>query len=257
MYGDLYLEIDYHLREPALERLIDQGRACFAAMVESRAVSLRMLCTSREPTWSQRIYKTDATGTLTVDTYVMASEALEGFKSDNFHPDYAGLSFAIDRGDVLAVGNSVELDLTTDDDLARHDSVLSVSRGSDRQTDAIVVDTDRPTHVLITLRPGLYDVYKERGKGEDEGLFMSLIILPALASVLDRMREGGPTLSDTEWYKSIEAVLSRQGLAVSDIDNGNSDRSSLAIAQRILSQPIERTILGLASEATEEDADEA
>ena len=75
-------------------------------------------------------------------------------------------------------------------------------------------------------------------------------MLPALQTVLTRMVEDSDdgVDSEKEWFKSIKEILAKEGIAVGDIDNYSDDMSALAVAQRILSQPLERSLGSLVRE---------
>lgn len=250
-FGNLRVNITFDLDEPMLQELMDYDLAEFAIHLESPSTSFRRCDRTRNDSYSISLDRNSVNDVIEVCTFVVASDDIEGFSSPNFHPDYGSVSFDINAGGVLAIGDSVVIKVESEDDLARHSSVINVMRANSGQKDAMSINTDQSDAILVSLRPELYDIYVTYGDGTDSPLFFSLVILPALQSVLTRMtvvKEGDPD-ADKEWFKSIVEILAREGLALSDIDNYSDDKSSLAIAQKLLGQPLEKSIKKLVKEA--------
>ena len=249
-FGDIHLSIEFELDEPTLEALVREGRAEYAIHIECRTTTLRMYEGTRAGLYSTTLKRFDVRDFVEVCTFVVAREPIAGLVSERFHPDYDGFSFDVDRGSVLAIGDCGSIEIKDNDDIERRSSVLRVTRAGKSQRDALAVNTDQSNCVLVSLRPELYKIYNELGAGADSELILSLVILPALQIVLTRMAAAGEDSVDTEkdWFKSIVAILEKNDLSLDDIDNYSENMSALAIAQRMLSQPLERSLMGLVKE---------
>lgn len=249
-FGNLRVDITFELDEPELQMLIDYDMAEFAIHIECPSTSFRKCDRTNDDTYSISLDRNSVNDVIEVCTFVVASRDITGFRSSNFHPDYGTLAFDIKAGGILAVGESVAIKVENEDDLARHSSIINVMRANSSQRDAMAINTDTD-NILVSLRPELYDIYATFGDGADSSLFFSLVILPALQSVLTRMTMVGEGDVDTEkeWFKSIVEILKKEKLSLSDIDNYSEDRSALAIAQKLLGQPLEGSIKKLVKEA--------
>ena len=246
-FGSLRVQVGFELREPYLKRLISDGRAEYAVHVECPSSSYREYFRTREDSFSKTLDRGDVRKYVEVCTFIVARDSIAGFRSPNFHPDYEGVSFDIRRGDILAVGQSRRIDIKEADDMSRRASILNVMRAEESQRDSMSVNTDGESSVLISLRPDVYDAYALLGDGEQGDLVLSLVILPALQAVLARMKEVAhePAYTEREWFKSIAEILGRSGLTLDDISAFDEDRSTLAIAQRMLNEPLNRSLTGL------------
>lgn len=251
-FGDLQIQVNFELRESHLKALIAQGRAEYAIHIECPTTSYRSCIRTNQDVYSLTLDRSVVRNVVEVCTYVVAKADIEGFISPSFHPDYAGISFDIQKGGILAIGHSVSLKVKDSEDMARHSSILKVTGADPSQKDSMAVMMEKSGYILISLKPDLYDAYALLGDGGRADVILSMIIMPALAMVLTRLKDaeesGESDYQDLEWYESLIELLKKNGLSVKDIDNFNNDMSSLAIAQKILSEPLERSLLGLLAE---------
>ena len=249
-FGNLRVNIGFTLVEPELQLLIDVGEAEYAIHIECPSTSFRKCDRTSSDVYSVSLDGNSVSDVIEICTFIIASKDIKGFRSPNFHPDYESLSFDVDAGGILAIGGSVAIKVDNEEDLARHSSIINVAKAGSSQRDAMAVNTDSD-NVLISLRPELYDIYASYGDGSDSSLFFSLVILPALQAVLTRMTlvGEGDIDAEREWFKSIVEILKRNNISLADIDNYSEDKSALAIAQKLLGQPLENSIKRLVKEA--------
>ena len=249
-FGDLRINVGFSLDEPSLEKLIDEGKAGFAIHVECPSTSYRRCIETREGYVSESLDRLNVKDVVEVCTFVIASKPIESFVSSRFHPDYEGLSFDIEAGGVLAVGECKRIMVKSDDDLAKHSSIIRVTRAGSGQQDSMAINTDLTDNILVSLKPELHDIYVTLGNGPHASSILSLVIVPALQAVITRLIEQGENGGDAEkeWFRSIVELLERNGIALANLDNYSEGFSALSISQKLLSQPIERSLKDLAKE---------
>ncbi len=250
-FGDVRLNISFQLDEPDIATLIANGDAEYAIHIECPPSSYRKCASTRDGIFTATLDRLQVRDVVEVCTYVVAARSIRSFSSRNFHPDYEGLAFDIAEGCVLAIGECEQVVIKNEDDIAQRSSIINVTKAGAGQQDALAVNTDQSDCILVTLRPDLYKVYAELGGGPDKDLILSLVILPALQAVLTRMIEAGTDSADAEmeWFRTINEILDRNGIALSELDYDSENKSTLSIAQRILSQPLDRALTGLIREA--------
>lgn len=250
-FGDLRVNVTFSLNEPTLKDLIDEGKAEYAIHVECPSTSYRKCIETREGYISESLDRLNVKDVVEVCTFVIASKHIDGFVSPRFHPDYEGWSFDIDEGGVLAIGECKRITVKSNDDLAKRSSIIRVTRAGSGQQDAMAINTDLSDNILVSLKPELHDIYVTLGNGPHADSILSLVIVPALQAVITRMIEQGGDGGDSEkeWFKSIVELLERNGIAFERLDNYSEGFSALAISQKLLSQPIERSLKSLAKEA--------
>lgn len=251
-FGDLRINVAFELDEPYLSNLIESGKAEYAIHVECPSTSYRTCLNTHEGYVSKSLDRLYVRDVVEVCTFVVACARIEDFQSPRFHPDYEGLSFEIDEGGVLAIGECKRLVIKNEDDLAKHASIIKVTRAGSGQQDSMAINTDLSENIIVSLKPELHDIYVTLGNGSQADLILSVVIVPALQAVITRMIEQGPNAGDAdkEWFKSIVDLLERSGIALNSLDNYSEGLSALAIAQKLLSQPIERSLKSLAREAS-------
>lgn len=249
-FGDVRVNVSFRLDEPTLTSLIAEGKAEYAIHIECPSTSYRECVGTTDGLYSVTLDRQKVRDLVEVCTFVVASGHIDSLSSPRFHPDYDGFSFEVDEGGVLAIGDCKQVVIRNDEDIAQRSSILNVTRAGSGQRDSMAVNTDLSDSVLISLRPDLYELYAQLGGGPDSETILSLVILPALQTVLTRMAESGSEGSDSEkeWFKSLQEILERNGISIDDLDNYSDDMSALSIAQRILSQPLERSLKGLVKE---------
>lgn len=250
-FGDVRVNVSFKLDEPALQELIGRGLAEYAIHIECPSTSYRECVGTIDGLYSVTLDRQKVRELVEVCTFIVACRHIESFSSPCFHPDYDGFEFEVYEGSVLAIGDCSQVTIRNDEDIAQRSSILNVTRAGSGQKDSMAVNTDLSDSVLISLRPDLYEVYAQLGGGPDAEIILSLVILPALQTVLTRMGESGEDGSDSEkeWFKSLQEILKRNDISIGDLNNYSDDMSALAIAQRILSQPLERSLKGLVKEA--------
>lgn len=253
-FGDLRIQVAFELREPYIRSLIGEGKAEYAVHIECPPSSYRAYAGINQDVYSATLDRSVVREYVEVCTFVVAKQHIAQFRSPRFHPDYADMAFDIRQGDILAVGKSTRLRVKDSEDMARRQSILSVMRGGPSQSDSMAVNTDGYKNVLISLRPDLYDIYAVLGDGDQGDVILSLVIFPALQLILTRMKESSkdPNFTDKEWYKAISEILARNSISVDDINPFDEDRSALAIAQKILSEPLEKSMHDLSASIGEE-----
>lgn len=249
-FGDVRVNVAFKLDEPVLADLINRGLAEYAIHIECPSTSHRECVGTADGLYSITLDRQKVRDLIEVCTFIVAKAQISSLTSPRFHPDYSDLTFDIDEGGVLAIGDCKQVAIKNDEDIAQRSSILNVTKAGSGQRDSMAVNTDLSDNVLISLRPDLYEVYAQLGGGPDSEVILSLVILPALQTVLTRMAESGEdgTDSDKDWFKSLLEILTRNDISLSDIDNYSDDMSALSIAQRILSQPLDRSLKSLVKE---------
>lgn len=255
-FGDLQIQVSFELREPYLKSLIARGKADYVIHVECPPASYRECVRTNQEVYSLKLDRSVVKSVVEVCTYIVAKEDINDFRSPSFHPDYDGIPFEIQSGGILAIGRSARMKVQDAEDMAKHASILKVTTSDPSQKDSMAVIMETSSNILISLRPDIYDAYALLGDGIRADVILSMVIVPALQIVLTRLKDaeesGESSYQDLDWYESLVELLAKNNLTIKDIDNSNNDMSALAIAQRILSEPLERSMLGLLAEEVRE-----
>lgn len=247
------LKVSINLDDLNLLELIQLGMANYAVHVECGPTSYRRLFLSQAPKFTEQIPSDLLASNFDVCTFVVAVRDFPNYKSARFHSDYTGYSFDIYRGNILAIGENVNVAITDEND-GTPPSLIKIALGSERQEVNIQVNTDGDEYIVVSLEPALFNLYLQMGEGVYSDTVLSLILLPVLENVLSQMARDQSD-EDKYWFQTIERLLEANGISLTDIADGSSKNSPLAVAQRLFEGPVLRSMRGLAQ--VEADDDEA
>ena len=250
----LTLKVDFKLDDPIMLDLIDANMARYAVHVECGSTSYRKVYRAKTPHFLEEIPSEQLANDFDVSTFIVAICDFASYKSESFHPDYSGCSFEIYRGNILAIGDCANIVISDDDD-GMPPSIIKIAQGNERQEASMQINTDGDKYIVVSLQPALYDLYLQMGEGVYSETVFSLILLPVLADVLSQMAQDQSD-ADKYWFQSIEKVVEANGITLSDIAEGSSKYSPLAVAQRVFDEPVLRSLRSLSTQVEAyDDAD--
>ena len=242
----LSLIVNFKLDDSNMLELIQRGIAKYAVHVECGSTSYRRLFSSTDSSITEEIPSGQLSNDFDVCTFVVAVDDIGRFNSPRFHPDYGEESFTVYRGNILAIGDSVNVEIN-ESNYETPPSLIKITKGSERQEVNVQVNTDSDKYIVVSLEPSLYQLYLQMGEGLYSETVFSLILLPVLESVLSQMAQNQDD-QDKYWFKTIEKLLKANDIALSDIAEGSSKYSALAVAQRIFEGPVLRSMQDLISQ---------
>ena len=227
---------EFELSEPDLLRLVEHGDAEYVLLVRSAATHHRSCHRSPDPRIVEEFANGRLSGTTEVRGLLVASRDLLAFQAQGWHADYAGETFEVGAGDVLAEDEPKECTIDTAEE-APINSIVVIRR------DEALTDGEWQCDFggdLVEVRMSVRDYQRfmdarERYSGTPElAYIMNAVYLPALVYVLQRAdaeAEDGE-LDDRRWYRSLDRRLdacNRPALG--------SGEDRLSDAQALLEQP--------------------
>ena len=242
----LTLKVNFKVDEPSLLELIRRGDACYAVHIECGPTSYRRVFTGSNPHFEEVVSANVLANNFDVCTFVVAVRDFSNYTSEYFHPDYSDCTFDIYRGNILAIGESVNVLISGDD--GTPPSLIKIAQGNERQDANIQVNTDGDQYIVVSLEPSLYNLYLQMGEGVYGETVFSLILLPVLEQVLSQMALDQSD-EDKYWFRRIEKLLEANDISLSDIAEGSSKYSPLSVAQKVFEGPVLRSMKGLLSQA--------
>ncbi|WP_029319269.1 hypothetical protein [Butyrivibrio sp. AE3004] len=236
--GELFFELD----NEDIENLIDSKKAQFIAHVECPSTCYRTILKSYEPYLSFRLDSTEVSKVIEIRTFVVLTENVEGFSSKKFHPDYAGQTFNLSAHQIIAVGTAKDFKIKNDDrDLDSLPSIITIEKLNDSKRGSIAVNTDNDEHIIIGLTEEVYDLYRNLGKNRFKATAFSLVLMPALMIVLQRMHacKDEEDVASRHWFQVIRDLLEKNDCKLENISA--EDDSLLKVCQKVFSDPIARS----------------
>ena len=248
--GELRLEFRAVLRCTSLRNLVRAGLAGYALHVESPVTSYRRLFEFNDAPFHLTLAADEVRGSLQVTPFVVAKAAIEGYASDDFHEVYEGQAFSFARGHILAVDQTTEFLLQAHDERETLPSIVRVEPlGREAGEAALRVDCGSD-YIVARLPQGMYDAYRRYAKGVYSATFLSCVVQPALTAALEKL-QGGLRAGEeprTRWQRVLVHLLEEE-----KIDVAAKDAEPLAVAQRLLRDPLNRAVQELEDLAQREE----
>lgn len=181
-------------------------------------------------------------GELHICTFIVAVTNIDGYSSKDFHEDYAGLSFDIEAGCVLAIGQHTKVYIDKDiEDFSETPSIFSVIGNSDETSKEMLVDYS-DTHKIIIQLPMLdWYSYKQLYRiPAAQAVVNAIVVVPALSYVLsfiskisiqDRLE-----LQSNSWYRALKKVLNDK-FSCNIESETFAEENTLVLAQKLIDYP--------------------
>ena len=248
--AELRLEFRAALRCEALKNLVRAGLAGYALHVESPVTSYRRLFEFNDAAFHLTLSADEVRSVLQVTPFVVAKAAIEGYRSDDFAEVYEGQTFSFVRGHILAVDQTTEFLLQAHDEKETLPSIMRVEPLAREAGEAALRVDCGSDYIVIRLPQGAYDAYRRYAKSTYGATFLSCIILPALVTALEHVREVQRTGEEprARWQRVLLHLLQEE-----KIDIMAEGTEPLAIAQRLLRDPLNRAMQELEDLAQREE----
>jgi hypothetical protein len=201
--------IRYEMKCKALEELVERGDAKCSLIVECSPCMYRKCFAITNQPQDIRISLSDLNGKVSVSCYLYASSDIQGFSSDELLEAYHGLSFELDKYDILAVDDGVTFtidhDPTEDNRVA---SIFTIAKIEQPEVDRIVYESGE-NRITIQLPSKYYDCYDNIKMYADyNNISFSIIAIPVLTGCLfDIKSEGYESIDDIiaekRWFGSV------------------------------------------------------
>ena len=239
------------LHNVELQELVDKGRAEYVCHVECTKTCYRNAFTTNNAQDTFYIEDQYLDGNIEVSTYLVSAEDIAGFTSNDFSPDYAGLSFELQKGLIIGIGKFRQFTLQKQDHaLYDSPSIFSIVTDFDErhQYSRIEYSGDKICIVLPKKAVKRYQVLTHAP--QYRSVLYSMLLLPALMEVFAELKtNGSQDYIDKHWYQSMDATYKGIG---TDLEHALLDDPYIA-AQKLLGNTL---IRGLEQLTVEESGNE-
>lgn len=240
--GKIEGSIDFHLNNDEIEKLIEDNKAEHVVHVECPTTSYRKILSTRDNSINIGISEADISKTVEVRTFIILKEDVQGFTSSNFHTDYDGVSFNLKKNSIIAEGTAKDFDLITDNhSLNNLPSIIKIETLNNKKKGNISVNTDSDEYITIGIEKNLYDSYYTLGGNMLKDTMFSLILLPAMIIILERMvkYKEDEDMNSKHWFKVINNKLEEAHYSLDRLSIEND--TLLKTVQEMFAYPIERS----------------
>lgn len=250
---DVELKFQIRMTDPDIQALIESGGAKYnlrwkcSSTIDGgpldQPITVQFADSTGYTAWidQQRIRRT-----VRVDVTVIATEEMEDYRLSAQHPDYAGASFHLQAGDIIADGGYFEFEPDKLYDPLQP-PVGSCFRfiANPKLRKGIEVRFHDDEYVIVEFPPeALVGFGALRSQ---PGIQISLVVLPALMQAITFIKENASEndedLGDRLWYEAIRDLV--EGV-------GSLDDPAFTLAQKILAHPLDASLFH-SLDASEDD----
>ena len=238
--GSTAIEVvaEFQLSDPDLLRLVGEGAAHYVLLIKASQTHFRDLVKSDSPRITKAFAKGDLSGRTEFTPLLVCTRELSAFRAAGWHPDFAGRTYSIAVGAVLAEDVPKDYWIDTADE-APLGSIFG-HRPSTNVPDGrweCQLDTDRIWIVMSNADATRYMAARDRTDRQPDGQYlMNGLYLPALITVLNEVDENADDYRDYRWFAYLDQRLDAVGCK----PLGSKTSNRLIDAQMVLEKPFLR-----------------
>lgn len=235
---ELSITADIQVTEPHLVRLLDRGDASVGFFIVCRRTFFNALRPAALGSTDHHFGATTFFGTVELRPLMWATSEVVQLPADAVHPEFGDNPNA-SIGAVLAIGP--EFQFSVDQRRFRpFESIFSLQRVESVRPGCIEVETESDM-ISIGAESNTYDsIVAMRGIPAGRDILLGAVYLPAVMDVVAAIQANASSFSSCAWYSVFRAKCDELGIDPSDLN-----RTPLEIAQRLLKEPIRRTIAAI------------
>lgn len=199
-------EFDFEMLNPKIQDYIKLGQAEYVCEVNCVSTFLRFCVRSLQPHIKIELKRSEVLNEITFFCSVTVKEEIKGYTNEGFHKDYAGYSFDLGPGDLLAFFGEYTYDAGLQyDKLQAIKQIMEIKRGREGDDLKYNLGTEK---IEILLPPQLYDDYKEniRYKASYAHIMQASLVFNSLMYAIYNIEDNKTTL----WARSIRYRMANE-----------------------------------------------
>ena len=251
--NDIIFKFSVALDNKELLDLIKNEKAEFVFHIECSQTYYRNIAATSETEVIHRIPENKLSNKVTVCSFIVAREDISNYKNDSFHEDYEGISFNIERGNILAIGGQMDFKIIKEaEELSKVPSIFSILRRDTNDDIGMEIDiNDDKIKLWLSNEDFInYQILVKRPNLQPS--IHAMMIFPALMLVFEKIKNNGiEEYEDFKWFQAINRILKKSGIT---LDRETIDLyQSFILAQKLLDLPINRAFKGFTAIDQEDD----
>jgi len=245
---DMQFTVKFQLENATLRQMIENGQAVYAVHLECSSTMKRFFEKSTQPNFTFNINHKLLNNVVEINFFIVANENISDYQNADFHEDFEGAQFNIQKGDQLAFTETVKMNITKEP-IAKPNSIFELSINP--YDAAPLFATDFQEKIVISIPKSVYEeVTNLRGFiGADvDQLLISMYYVPALIEGLYYIQDLMGTeethlVESSVWYRSIAKRLETLGKNIEQLDQEDNLPN---LAMNILDNVNERALVSIA-----------
>lgn len=238
--GKYIFEVDLDMQNLDILKQIKSGKAKYVCEVECSRTLLRKCFYAIKPHFEIRLPKNILAERVTFQFSIVAINTIKGYTNSECHEDYAGYTFDLEPGDLLAfIGQfSYDVDIKYDK-LKSVGSFMQITEGKMDKMPRFLLGGDK---IEIRLPSDLYNIYRESilGNRQFSNIIHSSIVFNALVTALLYYDANKETL----WARTLKYRIDTESALEKFKDNQTLETQDpeeiMELAQILLLDPYKR-----------------
>lgn len=225
--------VEFALSDFDLLQLVREDAAEYVVLVKSTKTHFRKEFRSKETRVSGD-FKGQLSGRVEISSFLICAKRQRGFKAQGWHSDFAGLTFDLEPGVVLAEDKPKEYWIDAADEAPI--GAIFETRGGARQEGRweCNLENDRVQILLSDIDLNRFQHAREQANNTPDAQYlMNGLYLPVLIHVLSTADRSSDAYEECRWFDSLNRRLDAVGCK--ELGDSSADRS--ADAQKVLEHP--------------------
>lgn len=159
-----------------------------------------------------------------INYLILADQDIPYYKNSDTHSDYHGVTFKINKGDILAFSQSQTIFIEKQP-ITKTNSIFKVSKSPLEKSEPFKIFLNS-NQIDIELPPGTFEKvgYLQNFGDDTNKLLQSIVYLPSLIDTLFRIQElsqieyGLDDYVNLDWYRTLEKKLNSKKMEISNLD---------------------------------------
>lgn len=241
--NELSFVFHFELEDSGLQSLINKGVAYFAVHFECSKTAYRRLLKTQQKTLNYNVSMSKISGDIALVGAIIANQEIPYYKNGNLNIDYNDSEIFIPKAAFLAYYNMPKIRVNKNyEELQSSESMFCIVRRTSSNGEITPLDVDLGIDkIKINVNEEVYKSYIRYSLNDNtKGLIYSLILMPAIVHMIDRIRtDGVSAYEDNDWFIKMNQQYRLQGLDFEDIIL-DLDKPIMQIAQEMLQLPIDK-----------------
>lgn len=243
----LKLNISFKLDNKTLEKMILDEKAQYVIHIECPKTSYRRIITTTEKSLSENLKDENILGKIQVTSFIVVKESILNYENESFNSDYFGMKFNLEKGTILAIGDSYKIDVDKEkESLGNVPSIFTICKKMTTEETGINIEYNM-NKIRIDLNISDYERYTQLVSSSNQ--FIDIIncslIFPTLIYVFEKLKNEFDEIeeSDYRWFKALKNIFEKYGYRFNQELFENE--TSLQLAQKILDFPFSKSLIAL------------
>lgn len=243
----LKLNISFKLNNKTLEKMILDEKAQYVIHIECPKTSYRKIITTTEKILSENLKDENILGKIQVTSFIVVKENILDYENESFNSDYFGMKFNLEKGTILAIGDSYKIDVDKEkESLGNVPSIFTICKKMTTDETGINIEYNM-NKIRIDLNISDYERYTQLVSSSNQ--FIDIIncslIFPTLIYVFEKLKNEFDEIeeSDYRWFKALKNIFEKYGYRFNQELFENE--TSLQLAQKILDFPFSKSLITL------------